>query len=112
PAGNSILYGTYLGGNGDDRGMGVAVDPKGGIYVTGLAGSTDFPIASPFQSSNMGGLADIFVTKFGPSGTIQYSTYVGGRGNDQSYSIAVDSAGAAYVNGFHAVAHRGSKRSY
>src|SRR4029079_1325854 len=52
------------------------------------------------QSANAGGLNDIFVTKFGPSGTIQYSTYVGGRGNDQSYGIAVDSAAAAYVAGY------------
>ncbi len=100
PAGNNILYATYLGGNGDDRGMGVAVDPKGGIYVTGLTGSTDFPVVGGFQTTNMGGLADVFVTKFGPTGAIQYSTYVGGRGNDQGYSIAVDAAGAAYVTGF------------
>src|SRR5262249_31086635 len=32
PAGNAVLYSTYLGGTGDDRGQSVALDPKGGIY--------------------------------------------------------------------------------
>ena len=99
PAGDSLLYATYLGGNGDDRGMGVALDSKGGIYVTGLTGSTNFPVTNPFQSTNGAGIDDVFVTKFGPSGSIQYSTYVGGLGHDQPYGITVDAAGSAYVAG-------------
>jgi hypothetical protein len=100
PAGNDVAYGTYLGGNGDDRGMAVALDAAGGIYVTGLTGSTDFAVLGGYQNSFQGGLADVFVTKLTAAGTVAYSTYVGGRGNDQAYSIAVDAAGAAYVTGF------------
>ena len=35
PAGNSLVYSTYLGGSGDDRGYGIAVDGAGSAYVTG-----------------------------------------------------------------------------
>jgi hypothetical protein len=100
PAGNGVTYATYLGGDGDDVGMGVAVDPAGGVYVTGLTGSTDFEVLGGYQNSFQGGAADVFVTKLTPAGTVAYSTYIGGRGNDQPYSIAVDGAGAAYVTGF------------
>jgi len=95
-----LAYSTYLGGNGDDQGIAVAVDAQGGIYVTGLTGSTNFPTVNPFQAANGGGLDDVFVTKFTPAGAIQYSTYVGGRGEDQPYGIAVDTFGSAYVTGF------------
>ena len=100
PAGNSMLFSTFLGGTGEDRGTAVALDPKGGIYVTGVTGSANFPTASAMQGSNAGGLADVFVTKFGPTGTVQYSTFIGGRGNDQAYGLAVDAAGSVYVTGY------------
>ena len=100
PAGNSILYSTYLGGNGDDRALSVAVDPKGGIYVTGFTGSTNFPVVNGVQTTNSGGTADVFVMKLGPTLSVVYSTYFGGRGNDQPYGITVDAAGAAYVVGY------------
>ena len=108
PAGNTILYSTYLGGNGDDRALGVALDPKGGIYITGFTGSTNFPVVNAIQGSNAGGTADVFVMKLGPTGSVVYSTYFGGRGNDQPYGIAVDASGAAYVVGYTTSTNRDS----
>ena len=67
--------------------------------MTGEASSTDFPTASPFQSSN-GGSSDAFVTKFNAAGSaLGYSTYLGGSGPDVGRGIAVDSSGNAYVTG-------------
>ena len=99
-SGTAILYSTFLGGDLDDRALGVALDAAGATYVTGMASSRNFPTANPFQSTNGGGLSDVFVTKLNSNGSIAYSTYAGGIGHDQAYSIAVDGDGNAYVVGF------------
>ena len=49
PAGSALAYSTYLGGNGNDFTLTVAVDSAGNAYVTGDTDSTDFPTANPFQ---------------------------------------------------------------
>ena len=98
-AGNALVYSTYLGGSGSDRGLAIAVDASGNAYVTGFTGSTEFPTASPIQAAN-GGLSDAFVTKLNAAGdALVYSTYLGGSSSDVGYGIAVDAAGNAYVMG-------------
>ena len=100
--GSGILYSTYLGGNGLDHVIGVAVDFAGGIYVTGSTGSTDFPVANPVQSEKRAGV-DAYVAKLNPfaSGAAQlvYSTFLGGAGQDRGWSIAVDPQGRATATG-------------
>jgi hypothetical protein len=102
PTGSALVYSTYLGGNGYDYGVRIAVDSAGNAYVTGATGSTDFPTVNPVQSAYGGGEYDAFVTKINPLGSaLVYSTYLGGSGNlsDWGTGIAVDSAGHAYVTG-------------
>ncbi|MGD0222420.1 MAG: SBBP repeat-containing protein [Terriglobia bacterium] len=97
-AGSALVYSTYLGGSNDDYGMGIAVDVAGNAYVTGQTTSGDFPTASPFQAAKGGW--DAFVTKVNSTGAaLMYSTYLGGSNDDGGLSIAVDSAGNAYVTG-------------
>jgi hypothetical protein len=101
PTGNTLVYSTYLGGNGDDEGFGIAVDDSGSAYVTGITDSTNFPTQNPFQGAFAGGLLDAFVTKLSPAGnTLVYSTYLGGSDWDEGIAIAVDSSESAYVTGF------------
>ena len=95
-----LSYSTYLGGNSDDYGEGIAVDSSGNAYVTGYTTSTNFPTASPLQASFRGGTSDAFVTKLNANGTLAYSTFLGGSGDDAGYGIAVDSSGNAYVTGY------------
>ena len=99
-AGSALVYSTYLGGAGDDRGFGIAVDTTGSAYVTGITTSANFPTKNPIQHPH-GGLAfDAFVTKISPDGSaLVYSTALGGDGSDQGKAIAVDTAGNAYVTG-------------
>ena len=95
-----LVYSTYLGGNGEDIGNGIALDPSGNIYVTGYTASTNFPTLNPRQAVKSGG-NDTFVTKLNAGGdALVYSTYLGGSGDDQAKAIAVDSSGNAYVSGF------------
>ena len=98
--GSALLYSTYLGGSGSDRGTGIAIDTSGSAYVTGYTSSSDFPTASPFQAAFGGGPNDSFVSRLNASGSaLVYSTYLGGSGDDDGYGIAVDSSGNAYVTG-------------
>jgi Beta-propeller repeat/IPT/TIG domain len=98
-AGSGLVYSTYLGGNADDKGYGIAVDVIGNVYVTGLTRSPDFPTANPFQGAE-GGLGDVFVSKLNASGSaLVYSTYLGGNNTETGYGIAVDASGNAYVTG-------------
>ncbi|HYO49710.1 MAG TPA: SBBP repeat-containing protein [Chloroflexia bacterium] len=94
-------YSTYLGGDLQDAGTGVAVDGQGNTYVTGLIGSANFPTMDPYQPGYGGGRRDAFVAKFDPTGThLLYATYLGGSGDDSGWGIAVDRIGNAYVAGY------------
>ena len=99
-SGTSLVYSTYLGGIQSDQGRGIAVDTNGNAYITGSTLSSYFPTQNPFQG-NKAGSWDAFVTKIDASGSsLAYSTYLGGTGLDDGYSIAVDTAGNAYVTGY------------
>ncbi|WP_163538970.1 SBBP repeat-containing protein [Gracilibacillus sp. YIM 98692] len=98
-AGSALIYSTYLGGSGGERGNSIAVDAEGNTYVTGLTSSTDFPTENPFQPA-LAGLNDAFVTKLSPDGSsLIYSSYLGGGGLDNGRGIVVDALGNAYVTG-------------
>ncbi len=97
------LFGTYLGGSGDDEARAVAVGNDGSVYVTGMTRSAAFPRTT--GAVTVSGSEDAFVTRLAADGrTLIYSTYLGGsytsnydaeRGN----AIAVDAGGFAYVTG-------------
>lgn len=96
----TLVYSTYLGGTGVDYAAAIAVDSSGNVYVTGTTDSINFPLATPLQLVNLGGAADVFVSKMNPTGSaLVYSTYLGGNGLDESYGIGVDASGTAYVAG-------------
>jgi Abnormal spindle-like microcephaly-assoc'd, ASPM-SPD-2-Hydin/Beta-propeller repeat len=102
PGGGSLVYSTYLGGSGADFGIGIAVDGFGEAFVTGDAGSSDFPVVNAIQSTNQGALAAAFVTGFQAGGQgLIYSTYLGGGAGTSTgvFGIAVDSQGDAWVGG-------------
>ena len=62
PNGGTLIYCTYLGGSGDDRAFGLAIDSTRNVYVTGWTSSTNFPLAGAVQT-HLGGTRDAFVTK-------------------------------------------------
>ncbi len=99
PAGSALVFSTYLGGNQDDRGAGIAVDSSGNIYVTGHTSSKNFPTMNPFQPA-LNSFGDAFVAKLNAAGSaLMYSTYLGGNSDDEGRGITVDSSGNAYVTG-------------
>jgi uncharacterized protein (TIGR03437 family) len=108
-AGTALVYSTYLGGSGSERGTAIAVDSSGSAYVAGYTGSSDFPVTpGAYMTRCNGGLCyyagpyDGFLTKLSPDGkSLVYSTYLGGQSNRNSeiYAVAVDSKGQTYVAG-------------
>ena len=97
---SNLVYSTFLGGSGDDRGQSVAVDSSGNAIVVGVTASVDFPVVNAIQTNFAGGLYDIFVTKLSPDGaTKQFSTYLGDTGDDEAFRVALDGAGYAYLTG-------------
>ena len=106
PGGSNLVYATYLGGNANDQGSGIAADSGGFAYVTGYTDSTNFPVAGSVLGTNLNGSGsavsgfDAFVTRIAPNGqNLAYSTYLGGSSSDYGYRIALDSSGGAYVTG-------------
>jgi hypothetical protein len=98
--GTALVYSTYIGGSGDERGLAIAVDGSGNAYVTGRTSSTNYDVTpGAFQTTN-GGNTDVFVTKLNATGTaLVYSTYIGGSEGEVGHGIAVDGSGNAYVTG-------------
>jgi hypothetical protein len=100
PTGGSLAYSTFLGGESNEQGLGIAIDSAGDAYVTGVTTSTQFPLTSNLQPAYAGN-GDAFVTELNPTGTapLVYSTYLGGIGGDSGLAIAVDGNKNAYVTG-------------
>jgi len=99
PTGSALVYSSYLGGNAADGGGGIAVDSQGNAYVTGGTTSANFPTTAGTFKPIFGGLEDAFVTKLNPTGSVVYSTYLGGSGGESGHGIAVDVNGNTYVSG-------------
>ena len=96
-----IVYAGYLGGDHEERALGIAVDNAGNAYITGESTSTalSFP-ATTGSFLTTGGGQDAFVAKLNAAGTaFIYCAYLGGAGNDAGFGIAADSSGNAYVVG-------------
>ena len=100
-SGSALLCSTYLGGNDQEEGKGIALDGSGDVFVTGLTLSADFPTASSSYDTSFNGNHDAFVTKLDSTGSALhfYSTFLGGTGLDRGYAIATDGNGYAYVTG-------------
>jgi hypothetical protein len=98
-SGSDLIYSTYLGGSETESGFGIALDSEGRICITGSTYSSDFPMCVPYQGG-MAGMPDAFVSRFSSSGSaLDYSTYLGGSGEDNGWDIGLDAAGNACVAG-------------
>jgi hypothetical protein len=106
-SGTSLNYiaqasGTFgIGGSADDVANGVAVDGYGSVVLVGSTSSADFPISeNAFQPNPGGGNEDAFVMRLDLTGqNLVYSTFLGGSGDDEAWSVKIDALGNAYVTG-------------
>ena len=109
--GHTLLYSTYLSGNGVDTATGVALDLSGNAYVVGTTTSTESETSFPstlgaYQISSRAA-NQFFVTKVNPLltglGSVPYSTYFGGsspsNGETVGGGVAVDVNSDVYITG-------------
>jgi gliding motility-associated-like protein len=104
---STVLFSSYLGGNGNDAAYVVSIDPlNGNIYVgggtesTNLPGSTAGTIGPANNQNNNSPTIDGFVSIISSDGsTILKTTYLGTPGIDQVYGIQFDKNDFPYVMG-------------
>lgn len=110
PAGDDLLFSTYLGGStanggsGTDIGRAIAVDGSGHIAVVGETFANDFPVANAAQGQKPGSntMSAAFVTRLARQGAgyqVAFSTYLGGEGTDWATAVAMNNAGQVFVVG-------------
>jgi len=67
PSGAALVYSTYLGGNNNDAGYGIAVDSSGNAYIAGYTSSNNFPVTDNAYQTLLGNgssfYSDAFITK-------------------------------------------------
>jgi uncharacterized protein (TIGR03437 family) len=92
PAG-AVAYLSYLGGSGNDKGTGIAVDANGFAYVSGETESSNFPIANAFQPNfgkpdGSSPYKTPFVAKINATGsTTVFSSYYGDGGDGPEIAL-------------------------
>ena len=111
PAGDDLLFSTYLGGSaanggsGTDIGRAIAVDSSGAIFVGGETFAGDFPVVNAFQNQKRGqnNFSDGFVARLDRQGAgyrLAYSTYLGGQWTDAVSDLALAAGGSLMVTGW------------
>ena len=101
PDGTGLLYATYVGGDGVEEGVALAIDSGGNAYITGFTDSgTNFPVTGTPAQATFGGSEDGFIAKLNAAGAaLVYAGFIGGADIDRGRGIAVDASGNAYVVG-------------
>jgi len=100
PSGDSLIFGTFLGGGVTDEAHGLDIDNSGNTYVVGMTESPTYPVTTGACGQIFTGDGMAFVTKIEPSGdSLVYSAIIGGSVTESAIAIAVDTSGAAYVAG-------------
>jgi hypothetical protein len=97
-AGSALSYLTFIGGaSGEDSGNAIVVDSTGNAVAVGSAGD-GLATVKATQSFFRGG-GDALVAKLGPTGTVIFSTYLGGSNADTALGVGLDSKGVIHVIG-------------
>jgi hypothetical protein len=99
----SIVWGTYLGGSGNEstETHELAVDGNGNVYVAAPTTSADFPTTSgAFSRTPDASANQVFISKISADGSVLLaSTLLGGSGFDRPEGIDVDGSGTVYLTG-------------
>jgi len=95
-----LLWAVSAGGTGDDAGTAVSADANGNVLAAGNFSSSAITFGTT-TLTNVGspGGYDLFLVKFGPTGSVVWATSAGGITSDYAYALATDPSGDVYMTG-------------
>lgn len=98
---DTLLFGTYIPGLKNEHPRCILVDDAGSVYVCGHTNSpSGFPTTNGYDRSHNGGY-DGFVLKMSPNGgSLTFSTYFGGGGDDFFRAMAITGEGGLALTGY------------
>lgn len=98
-----LRYSSFLGGEGDEFGYGLAATPSGMFVLAGTTRSSGFPTTPDAFDASLAGPDDAFVTVLAPDrvggAQLVYSTLYGGSSNDWALTADADAFGAVIISG-------------
>ena len=101
--GFTLLYSTFIGGNGSDYGYNIEIDDTGCAFISGCTDSINFPTVNAINDTYNGGAGDYgdcFILKLSADGSsILYSTYFGGSADEVAYGMAIDTNNNIIITG-------------
>jgi hypothetical protein len=97
PSGTCKFH-KVLGHSATEEGKGITFDASGNIIATGYQGSYSVDYGGGAKINQ--GYTDIWVAKYGTTGTHIWSKTIGGYAYDQGNAVATNSTGDVYVAGY------------
>lgn len=96
-----LIFSSYSGSSADNWGYTATYDQNGNLYAGGVAFGFGYPTTlGAYQTSMVGGVCDIVVSKFNSTGSsLIFSTYLGGSASEVPHSLIVDKQNQLYVFG-------------
>jgi hypothetical protein len=94
PEAGSVLWSRQMGGPGDDKAEGVAVDPAGEAVVSGCRSPPDSGMTSCIMEN------DVFASRYSAEGELRWSKTFGDVGNQSAEDLAGGASGAVLVGYF------------
>lgn len=87
------LWGTFLGGNGEDNASDLHVLADGSFVLTGTSDSTDLLVSPGAWTAGNAGAEDAYVARVAPLGAAQtYGSYLGGSAKDDTIRSVIGSS--------------------
>ncbi|MCU0292226.1 MAG: SBBP repeat-containing protein [Thermoanaerobaculaceae bacterium] len=99
PAGDTLVWATFLGGAGSDAASSLVLDASGAPIVAGRTASATFPVTPGAMQATLRGGYDVFVTKLSTAGTLVVSTYYGGAGDEFAGAMESGPGGTLFLTG-------------
>lgn len=99
-AGDTIVYSTFLGGEGVEAARAIALDSRDRVWVAGSTSGLGFPVTEDAMQATPGGAGDGFAVRLSISGSkLEYATYIGGSGPDEVLDLALDAFDSPWFTG-------------
>ncbi|MFA6924174.1 MAG: T9SS type B sorting domain-containing protein [Bacteroidales bacterium] len=87
----ALIFSTYSGSTADNFGFTATYDHKNNVYAGSVAFATGYPVSTGAYQQVFGGICDIAIIKYNPTGTTRlWATYLGGDEGDMPHSLVVD----------------------